>query len=184
MRILIIFLLSLILGFNNKSQKEIARPQNLKTIQSSRTEKLLIKTRTLISRFPENKKEREHDTAKWIPHKSSTDFYDINGNLIRTERYENGGSITNYYTTSGYYNYQYNVKGKLEYMRTNYGDFRYYYNSNDSIEKIELYDEGNLLEVTNYLYSQENHIKQVKKKEDKMKEFIIKQLMNTIIWEI
>jgi len=123
--------------------QEVAKPGILNS--PLRSEKRAIKTQTQILRFSEDG--QESDTCKWLTIKNSTSFYDKEGRIIRDEIYRRNGSV------EVLYQYEYNTKGKLEFLRMNGNDIRYYYDTKDSIEKTETYDkDGNLEEITKYSY--------------------------------
>jgi len=118
-----------------------------------------IKSCSQILRF--SKDETVKDTALWKGFKNSTDFYDTNGQITRSEVYKEDGSIENLRE------YKYNKKRLLTQLTTDGNIFRYTYDTKDSLVKYETYgkDRVNLEEVRTYTYTHDT--KALPKKETK-----------------
>jgi hypothetical protein len=106
-----------------------------------------IKSCSQILRFSED--ETIKDTALGKTFKNSTDFYDTNGKITRSEVYKEGGTIENLRE------YKYNEKRLLTQLATDGNIFRYTYDTKDSLVKYETYgkDQDDLEEVRTYTYT-------------------------------
>jgi YD repeat-containing protein len=154
MRTISIFFVFVIISCHNTSVvNDMAKPGTLNS--NLRSEKRVIKSQTQILRF-------------------STSFYDTEGRIIRDEIYRRNGSV------ESLYEYEYNSRGKLEFLRMNGNDIRYYNDAGDSIIKAETYDKkGNLEEITRFSYTENGKVAHDETGDDsQIKKILIKNIVS------